>query len=228
MKKPNVFFKSSIAFLLMLTVMVSSLWASKIEVHHYMERTGDRVAPILWKLEWGGQLRLVYKSDGETSVVITNPDLSTVSWQLDRQEKQTQITARRDGNTIHLRGVVKGEAVTKAMPIDAAPWFQSTTLSLRGFIQQPTQRCEFWILRPDEFSAYKLQAIKEKTLKTVIEGQPVAVVQVQLSPTGILSAFWKSRYWFRAKDGVFLRFEGPSGPPGSPKTEVSLIASPPG
>jgi hypothetical protein len=43
---------------------------------------------------------------------------------------------------------------------------------------------------------------------------------VELRLGGVLALFWKSSSWFRRSDGVFLRFEGPSGPPGAPAVVV--------
>jgi len=42
---------------------------------------------------------------------------------------------------------------------------------------------------------------------SVPSGQTSAV-RVELRLGGLLAPFWRGRYWFRASDGLFLRFDG--------------------
>lgn len=64
--------------------------------------------------------------------------------------------------------------------------------------------------------------IRKRQAEEVVQLEKGAVpaVRIELRLTGMLAPFWKSRYWFRSKDGVFLRFEGPGGPPGTPEMVV--------
>jgi hypothetical protein len=50
------------------------------------------------------------------------------------------------------------------------------------------------------------------------------MLRIHLTLPGILAPFWKSDYWFALPEGVFFRFKGPSGPPGSPMIIVTRTA----
>jgi hypothetical protein len=50
------------------------------------------------------------------------------------------------------------------------------------------------------------------------------MLRIHLTLPGILAPFWKSDYWFALPEGVFFRFKGTSGPPGSPMIIVTRTA----
>lgn len=107
------------------------------------------------------------------------------------------------------------------MTIDDAPWFQAISLNLRRFVGSGESRIEFWTVRSDVLSAHKIVAEKQGLEEIAAAGQTHRARVVELRLSGALSGFWKSRYWFRANDSLFLQFEGPSGPPGSPLRLIS-------
>jgi hypothetical protein len=63
---------------------------------------------------------------------------------------------------------------------------------------------------------------KEVQKHIEIHDQPVETVKVELKLTGLLGPFWRGHYWYRARDGAFMRFEGPADVAGTKQMVVSF------
>lgn len=206
-------------FWLALLIVSAALAAdTPVETHHYLDTTGKDEKRITWKLEKRAQTNVLhYSAPTEEHVTITGPDFGTRSWSVSDTEVDSDFTAERNGAQIHIRGRFKGEPVDKTLTIDEAPWYQATSLSLRSLIAADDGERVFWTIRADTLTVHKIRAIK-KGVETRGHGEPL--LHIRLTLTGLLAAVWKSDYWFSLPQGVFFRFEGPSGPPGAPKTIV--------
>jgi hypothetical protein len=75
----------------------------------------------------------------------------------------------------------------------------------------------FWTIRCDTLTAHKIKAIKKGVEKVDTADN---MLHIRLTLPGLLAPLWKSDYWFALPEGVFFRFQGPSGPPGSSMTTV--------
>jgi hypothetical protein len=103
------------------------------------------------------------------------------------------------------------------------PWYQALSLSLRALRDAEKGSLEFWTLRPDNLEVHKLRAVRKGVEMLEVDGKQVAALKLGVSLTGLKAMFWHCSYWLRESDGVFLRYRGPSGPPGCPETEVRLV-----
>ncbi|MFZ1982837.1 MAG: hypothetical protein WAU91_00390 [Desulfatitalea sp.] len=182
------------------------------EVQRYVERRGEHAKPVLWRLTHDDGYQLIYQSPEETHVTQTDAALQTTSWHMSNALKEMVVQATREANAIALRGTCKGQAIQERFELDADPWFQATSLSLRDFVRSPENTITFWTLRPDTLKPLKLTATKValETLKTA--DASVDALKIELRATGWRAPFWRSHYWFRASDGLLLRFEGQAGP----------------
>lgn len=68
----------------------------------------------------------------------------------------------------------------------------------------------------------RIKAIKKPRGVLNLNGLNEEAVKVKLRLTGVRAPFWKSSYWFRQSDCVFLHYEGSSGPPGAPTMAVEF------
>jgi hypothetical protein len=82
----------------------------------------------------------------------------------------------------------------------------------------------FWTIRIDTLTAHKIRAIKKGVESIDLDGNRKDLLRIRLTLAGMLAPFWKSDYWFATPEGIFYRFEGPGGPPGSPMTVVTRTA----
>jgi hypothetical protein len=193
-----------------------------IEAHRYTEITGENHQEIQWRLEKDSEFTLTSTTANEVSVCSLDADLNTLSWQIARKDEDTTLTAERFDDEIHLSGHHAGAPIERRLKIDAAPWYQAGSISLRAFVQSAESEIRFWILRPGKFSAHKLIAVRQGKENLNINGVPISAHKIRVGLTGWKAPLWSAHYWFSAKNGVFLRYQGPSGPPGSPETVVEL------
>jgi len=190
------------------------------EIHHYREITGTFSEEVCWHLIRSDTLILTYTSPTERHVTTTDPGYRTISWQVTDAADRTNFVAERQGDTIVIEGLFKGEPIHQILDIDNAPWYQATSLSLRGLIASDDPQRVFWTIRPDTLTPHKIKAAKKEIETVASEENPKKLQHIRLRATGMLAPFWKSDYWFALPGGIFQRFEGPSGPPGSPMTVV--------
>ena len=215
-----------LAALFWTSAAVASLSTPRIpdEVYYYREETGESVKEVAWRLRKGATFILTYSSPVESHVTTTGPDYDTHSWQVTADNGQTHFSAERIDQTITVRGMFKGEPVDKQLDIDESPWYQATSLSLRELVRSVDSERVFWTIRMDTLTAHKIRAIKKGVESIESEGNQKTLLRIRLTLPGMLAPFWKSDYWFALPEGIFFRFKGPSGPPGSPMTTVVRTA----
>ncbi|MDJ0785130.1 MAG: hypothetical protein QNJ22_24400 [Desulfosarcinaceae bacterium] len=194
-----------------------------METHRYTEITDDKRLEIGWRLEREKMHILTSTMADETSVCRIDDRFDTHQWQIQRWDQDTRLTAKRVAGEIHLTGTHKGLKVERTLKIDADPWYQAGSLSLRGFAQSRAAETRFWILRPGKYTAHKLIASRKGMDTLEIDGKPVHAHKIRVCLAGWKAPFWSATYWFREEDGLFLRYQGASGPPGSPETVVEWV-----
>ena len=190
--------------------------ASTVESYRYAETIGGVQKDVQWCVDKSEPIRLLYQSKEETHITRTDDSLATVQWDMENKAEGTSIRARREPHAILVSGRWKGHQISKELPVDDAPWYQATSWSLRAFVLSSRKQIRFWTIRIDTLTAHKIKAVKKQRMILNLNGTDEEAVEVELRLGGLLSFLWKSSYWFRLSDGVFLRFEGPSGPPGAP------------
>ncbi len=189
---------------------------SRTETRRYVETAGDRRVPVTWRLEKGDVFRLFYLTPDAEHVTVNTPAQETISWRMTDEAEDARLEVRRKGDRMLVTGSLEGEAVEKTIEIDALPWYQATSISLRPFALSAAETVEFWTFRAASLKMHKLRAVKREVETIEVNQKTWEAQRIQLQLTGLLSAFWKSDYWFRKADGVFLKFKGPGGPPGHP------------
>jgi hypothetical protein len=179
-------------------------------VRHYIEQKGDTTKHVRWQLTDRNGYQLTYQTADECHVTETDDSLATLSWQMAKTSQGSRMKAIRRGNAIFIDGKDKGKEIQKHIEIDDAPWFQATSLSLRNFVLSEQMEIYFWIFIPQFYDAYKMKATKSGIEILEIDDQPVETIKLELQLTGLLGAFWRGHYWYRTRDGAFMRFEGPA------------------
>jgi hypothetical protein len=190
------------------------------EVHRYLETQGDRVTTVHWILEREPEMRLFWVSGGETSITSSDASLRTVQWEKRHPKEGTHVLIRRLENRLQIQGSWEGEAVSMDRGIDDAPWYQATSLALRKLVFSSAMEDTFWTLRPDTLKVYKMTAEKVDEETISVNGESIPTEKIRLSVNGVPRLIYESHYWFRKEDGVFVRFEGPGGPPGHPRIHI--------
>ena len=221
---PKTGFLMLVAILLLSLQSPTALTLSKStfdEFYHFRKVTGEYVEDINWSLRKGDNFVLTYSSPGEHHVTMTGMHYDTIRWTVFNKDEQTDLMAQRHEDIIVLKGRYKGQTINKTLEINSDPWYQATSLSLRDLIASEETERMFWTIRYDTLTVHRIRATKQSK-ETIESGEnQLSLLHIRLTLPGMLAPLWKSDYWFSLPDGVLFRFEGPSGPPGSPRTTVT-------
>ncbi len=196
--------------------------ASTEERHLYLETHGPKSHVYRWtRTADDDVVRIAIEEPGKVFLNQCDPDGATLAWSM--KERNVEVDAWRRGNKIELHGRRAGKPFAKRVGIGNEPWYQPLSYSLRRFAVHATPPTRFWVLRPDTLEPIKLKAERAGQEAIDTTSGPRVAVKVRVSTTGMLAGLWEAHYWFDAATGVFLRFEGVTGLPGSPKTVVERL-----
>jgi len=220
--KKNIF---SIYLLMLMVFIVSGAAqsSSPIEHHEYLKQTGSESLHFDWQLTRGNDLTLLTTLGTQKDTTRMGLDLSTLSWSVDDPQTETLIKVSRQGQKLAFQGVFNGDEIDRKVKIDSAPWYQALSLSLRQFTDSEKMSIEFWSIRPDTLDVHRLKVFRETEESIKINNVTCETIKLKIQLTGLKAVFWSCYYWLRKDDGLFVRYEGPSGPPGWPLTRVELI-----
>lgn len=138
------------------------------------------------------------------------------------EENNRYITAEHDGSKLILSGVNKnGRTFSRNVQLNA-PWFSSFYIMPLHFINSNETQIDFSILEPLRNSVLKLRAVKEQEEILLIEGKTIDTVKVCITLPNIFGAFWRSFFWYRKSDGVFVKSEETRGFPGTSRTYMII------
>ena len=217
---------SCILLLCGLFMLPGQVAGSTAEEHLYLRKTGDESSYFNWRLEPGTSLRLITDLQQERDITRMNADLETREWSVKDPAQKIDLQVTRRDNSLLMTGLFKGSTISREVSIDDAPWYQALSLSLRQFTNPNRDHLEFWSIRPDTLDVHKLQVTRSGEELVDMNGTMTKAIKLKIQLTGLKSMFWSCHYWLRKEDGLFIRYQGPSGPPGWPETIVELVAPP--
>lgn len=189
----------------------------------YSESSGTQVKEFQWHHRSSALEELVTVEE-EGAIFVNHGDRSgqTLAYHF-RQGTQTDIHVRREGNLLQVTGILRGEKVERTESIDARPWYQPLSFSLREFLKGDERKRSFWMIRSDTLALVTIQAEKLGVEEVLVSGTRVTARRVEIRKTGFFASLWHGEYWFRTEDDLFVRYQGVHGPPGTPETVVQLI-----
>ncbi|MDP8202619.1 MAG: hypothetical protein P9M11_10840 [Candidatus Tenebribacter burtonii] len=182
------------------------------DVYYSTFSTDTTDSPILY----------IYRHEVEEQINYYNLDGVTQKYTHKDSTRNIDLTAIKYGKNIILKGSFEQKVIDTIVKLDDAPWKQSMSYSLSEFALGDEEKIEYWIVRLDKFKGQKMQAEKTGIEEITIAGKQYNALKVKISATGLRSKFWSGHYWFRSSDGLFLRYEGLNGLPGSIKTIIEF------
>lgn len=193
--------------------------------YRYAGLFGDNSYEIsVRKYQEEGKPKLVLEEEKRYSEHTFHPNMGTEKWVLRDEKEDHQFTARRVGDQIHIRGTFQGEPIDKTVAVDERLWFNKLDHGLSYFAASDQQELSFWVLKlVSDMDPIKLNAEKEGIEQLTMDGQTYEAIKIKLTIDNfLLSKLWSAELWYRTSDGLFLRYEGTNGGPGTPKTIIEL------
>lgn len=200
---------------------LSPVMGSQQERHRYLIREGNEEYVNVWELEHKNGV--IIRSAQKDELYVTTCSESGETRMIEVTSSTEHVRAWRTGNTLYVRGTIDGKKIDRRFRVDEAPWYQPLTYSLRGFLSTDKKQVDFWMLHPDTYKPYKIQATKEDTGTINLYGRKTRVQHIRIRISGILYMLWHGDYWYRTGDRVLVEYRGLNGPPGSSQTIVKLM-----
>jgi hypothetical protein len=204
-----------------LSVLANAACAEDFGQYTYLEQTGAVESSHTWIIQHSGKdVETRWIAPDKAYFNLCDASGNTQEWRV--RYPDADIVAKRVGNLIRLQGTRNGKVIHQDLEIDASPWFQPLSYALGRFSQSHLDSVVFWTIRPDTLTVVKLRArsLGEEQVTTRAGLFPARKVRISLD--GFLSHFWEAHYWFRQADGLFVRYEGANGLPGTPITTIQL------
>lgn len=193
--------------------------------YHYVSTTADHAHDItVTKKKKSGTDVLTLEEYKLYSQHVFQPTVGTRQWTLRDDKVDHNFVAKRVNNTIHISGSFHGKPVEKTVKIDEDVWYNKLDHGLSAFAVSDQKELSFWVLKLlSDMDPIKMTAEKEGTERIRVGEQTYDAVKVKLTLNHfILSKLWSARCWYRASDGLFLRYEGANGRPGTPVTIIEI------
>lgn len=199
--------------------------------YSYTEITEDKKTDlqITKKQTKEGVFLITMKDEHRDSRHYFKPEGNTIRWQHTDARVGDDFNVVRKGDQISITGTYQGKPIDKIVEIDESIWVNKVDHALSNWVRSDKDEIEFWILKlSSDLDPLKIHAKKvgEETLK--LDGKTFQTTKVKLTLCGLfLSHLWSSYYWYRKEDGLFLKFEGAMGMPGTPMTTIKYNPSQP-
>lgn len=215
---------SAVGIALFLTSLTT--FAQPLETYCYRETRGSDIRYFFWTLVGGDPLVLGSGDGVEWHLNVLGPQGASLGWLLADVGMKTDLRILRNGPSLQLAGLFSGQSLERVVAIDDAPWYQALSIGLRNLLHSRTTTLEFWMVRPDTLDVRRMRA-ERGTLEVVdVEGVKRQARRVRTTAVGIPAWIWHGDYWFDDDSGVFLRYQGRSGPPGAPMNLIELSSKP--
>jgi hypothetical protein len=191
----------------------------------YMETTGQEETLLKIRIKPRSEGKELIFTDPETySRHRFQPEGFTQSWIHKDKENQHDFEAIREGNQIHIKGTFKGEVIQKTVKIDERQWINKLDHGLSVWAVGEEDELVFWTLKlSSDLDPIKFRAEKLGTESITLPEGTFDAVKVKLTLDGfLLSSLWSAYCWYEVSSGLFLKYEGANGGPGTPTTTIEL------
>ena len=169
-----------------------------------------------------GGSTLVLEEYKRYSKHLFHPTLGTKVWELRDQKLGHHFVARRDGEWVHIKGTFQQQPIDKRVAVGNGLWYNKLDHGLTDFARSSRSKQSFFALKLlSDLEPIDMEAEKEGTERITVNGKAFEAIKVKLTLDHfLLSKMWSAYCWFRSSDGLFLRYQGASGRPGTPETII--------
>ena len=171
-----------------------------------------------------GQTILTLTEPKRYSQHVFHPKWGTERWELRDEKLGHNFVAQRSDGVIHITGTFQKGPIKKEVRIDDAIWFNKLDHGLSNFAASDQASLSFEALKlMDDLDLIGMEVERVGTERIKLNEKSYEAIKVKLTLNHfLLSKLWSAYCWFRASDGLFLRYQGANGKPGTPETIIEL------
>jgi len=187
----------------------------------YMDKEGEeeKQIHISKKLNAGSHLLILTSSHKYSKHIYPTPGY-TSSWQLKDTISSHDFLVERFQNTLSISGKYAGGPISKTVEIDDKPWINKLDHGLSAWVLSDEDELVFWALRlSSDLDPIEFEAEKVDREEIFTPAGSFRAIKVKLRLHGFfISNLWSATLWYREKDGLFIKYQGDSGPGTSLRT----------
>ena len=127
-------------------------------------------------------------------------NLSVLEWHYHRELDNTDITAVKEDNFIHMTGAFKGKRQDKKLKVSDGLWYQQMDLAMPAFIQSSLDEILFYSIGTGDNRAAKKIGEEEVSIGDV----SYSCVKIKFVLT-MFSWAWSGYYWYDKKSGQLVQ-----------------------
>jgi len=204
-----------------------AVWPLTAEELVYTKKVGTHITTVTVRIEpsasgYSFAIRSVRDGREITRVDLeTDSSRATLAWEYRDALENIALKGERKNDRIEISGLNKGQPVKVTHAIDQRPWLQWFPFGMEKFVVSTEKQFDYWAVSPTELKCAPFTISKTGTEKITIRGREETAVRARLTLAGALSIFWGADLWLRASDGLYLRYQGTSGP-GTPEVVFEL------
>lgn len=211
-------------FALTSLIALAASFPADSQVLAYTSTTEDvtTTQKISRKTEGSYEVVEIWEGDRYSKHYFTK-DGATKKWMHQDKTKGHEFVARRNGNTITITGLYQHKKIDKTVSVNDNVWTNKIDYGLSYFVESEHDEIAFWTLKLSDLEPLQFKAYKEKEETVNINGQSFKAIKVKLTLKNMfLAKLWSAYLWYRASDGLFLKYEGTMGRPGTPVTTIKI------
>lgn len=216
--------KATYFFTLTFLTVLAASFSVESQVLMYTSTTEDIITPqkISRKTEGSYEVVEIWEDDKYSGHYFTK-DGATKKWIHQDKTNGHEFVAKRNGNTITITGLYQHKKIKKTVSVDDNIWTNKIDYGLSYFAQSEHDETTFWTLKLSDLEPLQFKAYKEGEEIISINGQSFKATKVKLTLKNIfLAKLWSAHLWYRVSDGLFLKYEGAMGRPGTPVTTIKI------
>lgn len=180
---------------------------------------------VYWTEEFRdlGFIKAYATNESEIYNAYCQTNFEAVRWLYQNRNSDTALMCERKQNYLFFSGKIKGMDMQRVVAIDSAPVFQTLTFALAEFLRGDRDMIKFWFVIPGDYTPFKMIAYRKDREAVKVNGVTVEAYCVMQTLDGPMQSLWRSYYWFRTFDYVYVKYTGINGGPGTPVTVVELV-----
>jgi hypothetical protein len=171
----------------------------------YVEKHGSRsIAVACTVTRAADSVTVATTSEAVADEIRWERGKGTVAWTTKDAGGRTNLSARRSGDTITVRGTLDGRQVQRELRVGGAPWYQIFGPAIIDLLPPGTAAQEFWVVNPDDLAVHKMLVRRAGTERIEVNGLTSLAERIHFSPAGALAPFWGADFWYRVSDGAWI------------------------